>query len=205
MAADSSPRSPTAEATLALVARGDAEALRQFYDTCVDGLYVFVFYRVNKDPALAEDVVQDTFMAAMERHAEYDASRGSLGSWVCQLSRNVIRRHLRERRRTTELDMWDRVDKALLQVFERMDREELAHEIIEKEEVRELVQMAMAHLEEGHRVLLERKYLHDRSLVEIARELGTTEEAVKSKLARARRAFRETFQTLGRALAEVES
>lgn len=187
------------------VGRGDPDALRRLYDLCVDGLYAFVFYRVGKDVALAEDVVQETFVLAMQRTAEFDPARGTLRSWVCQLSRNVIRGHLREQRRTEELDMWDRLDRALVVAFERMEKEALAHEVIERRETRDLVHMAMGHLTDAHRRVLEGKYLEDRSLTDLAAELGTTEDAVKSMLARARRAFRETFQTLGRTLAEVES
>ncbi|NUP06991.1 MAG: RNA polymerase sigma factor [Polyangiaceae bacterium] len=192
-------------ALLAAVARGDKDALRRLYETCVDGLYTFVFYRVGKDPALAEDVVQETFLLAMSHHGDFDERRGTLRSWVCQLSRNVIRTHLRQRRRSEEIDMWDRVDRALVEAFERMEREALAQEVLEKKEVRDLVHVTMGHLAANHRHILERKYLEDRSLAELALELGVSEDAAKSMLARARRAFRETFQTLGRTLAEVES
>lgn len=203
--ADPSAHEGGARALLAAVAAGDATALRRFYELCVDGLYSFVFYRVGKDPALAEDVVQETFIAAMERNRDFDAERGTLRSWLCQLSRNVIRTHLRERRRLEEIDMWDRADRALLEALERMEREALAHEVLEKEEVRDLVHTAMVHLADHHRQILQRKYVDERTLAELAEELGVTEEAAKSSLARARRAFRETFQALGRALAEVES
>jgi DNA-directed RNA polymerase specialized sigma24 family protein len=52
--------------------------------------------------------------------------------------------------------------------------------------------------------VLERKYLDGATLEQIASEIAATEEAAKSLLARARRAFRETFQTLSRSFAEVE-
>lgn len=190
---------------LSKVVSGDADALRRFYEGCVDALYAFVFYRVGKDPSLAEDVVQQTFVVAFERHRTFDESRGSLSSWVCQLSRNVIRAHLKDRRRVEELDMWDKVDRALAEAFERMEREALVDEVIERRQTRDLVHVTMGHLAEPYRRLLERKYIEDRSLADMAVELEVSEEAVKSMLARARRAFRETFQTLGNTLAESES
>src|SRR5690242_10129249 len=79
---------------------GDRDATGRFYDAHVDGLYAFVFYRVGRDQALAEDVVQETFTIALSREADYDASRGSIGSWLTVLLRNVIRDHLRAHRRT---------------------------------------------------------------------------------------------------------
>jgi RNA polymerase sigma-70 factor, ECF subfamily len=190
---------------LARVGAGDPEALERFYDLAVDGLYAFVFYRVGKDAALAEDVVQDTFLLALDRTREFDAKRGSLGSWVCQLSRNVIRGALRTRGRAQEQGMWDRIDEGLAEAFARMDGQALAHDVLEKRETQDLVHVAMSHLSDAHRTVLERKYVEERSLAEIAAELELSEDAVKSLLARARRAFRETFQSLGRTLSEAES
>ncbi|MFO0551292.1 MAG: sigma-70 family RNA polymerase sigma factor [Polyangiaceae bacterium] len=188
-------------ALLARVARGDPEALRQLYAANVDGLYAFVFFRVGKDPALAEDVVQETFLVALERTEAYDESRGSLRAWLCQLSRNVARAHLTARRRLEDVERWDRVDKVLLDAFERMDREALVDEVLERRETRDLVHTALGHLPDPYRHVLHQKYVEDRSLDDLAQELGVSEDAAKSLLARARRAFRETFQTLGRTLA----
>lgn len=187
------------------VARGDARSLERFYETCVEGLYAFVFYRVGKDPAAAEDVVHETFLVALDKQADFDAERGTLRSWVCQLSRNVIRAHLLQQRRTEEVERWDRIDKALMEAYEKMEREALVDEIIERRQTQDLVHMAMGHLTEPHRRLLEDKYVADKTLAEIAAQLGVSEDAVKSMLARARRAFRETFQTLSRGFAEAES
>jgi len=203
-----SPTPPLAEVPddlLARVARGDAAALRSFYELTVDGVYAFVFYRVGKDAALAEDVVQETFLIALEKTRDFEASRGSLRGWVCQLSRNVVRTQLRHRNRMQELDMWDRVDRALVDALERMERETLVDEVIAREETRDLVHLAMGHISEAYRVVLQRKYLDGKSLSELSLELGVSEDAVKSLLARARRAFREAFQTLGKSLLEASS
>ena len=182
---------------LAEVAAGDGEALVRFYAQCVEGLYAFVFYRVGKDAALAEDVVQETFLAALDRPGDFDPERGSLRAWVCQLSRNVIRKRLVERRRTVELAMWEKLDETLTHALGRIEREVLVDEVLERQETQELVYVAMGHLPESYRRVLEQKYVAGRSLDELAGELGLSIDAVKSLLARARRAFRETFATLG--------
>src|SRR5258707_2136369 len=75
--------------------KGDRDAIARFYDAHVDGLYTFVFYRVGRDTTLAEDVVQETFAIAVSRRADYDPARGSVGTWLTVLSRNVIRDQLR--------------------------------------------------------------------------------------------------------------
>ena len=72
-------------------ARGDDAALTGLYERHVDGLYAFVFYRVGRDRQLAEDVVQATFLHALEHADEFDARRGSFRAWLHTSSRNVLR------------------------------------------------------------------------------------------------------------------
>ena len=62
----------------------------------------------------------------------------------------------------------------------------------------------ISHLPERYRDALERRYIDGRSLAEVAVALDLSEDAAKSLLARARRAFREAFLTLTRTLVEVE-
>ncbi len=191
-------------ADLRAAAGGDGEALARLYDAHVDGLYAFVFHRVGRDQALAEDIVQETFTAALGRTAEYDAGRGSVASWLTTLSRNVIRDHLRAHRRADEVaERWDRIDVSLTQLYDALERAPLAADVLARIETRDLVTMTIAHLPESYRVALARKYVDDKSLEDLASELGVSVDAAKSLLARARRAFKETFSTLGHALEEV--
>ncbi len=176
---------------------GDRAAIERFYDANVDGLYAFVFYRVGRDAALAEDVVQETFAKALARTTDYNPERGSHASWLAVLSRNVIRDHLREHRRADQLlETWERVDATLAQTFAAMAERPLPGEVLERAETRDLVHMAIANLPEQYRSALTRKYVDGESLETLASELGISVDATKSLLARARRAFRDTFAAL---------
>lgn len=199
------PGSDTDELLLRRAARGDQQALETLYNHSVDGLYTFVFYRVGRDSSLAEDVVQETFTKALSRIDLYQPGRGSIQSWLCTMSRNVIRDHVRAHLRSQELtEMWDRIDESLAQVFEALDREPLSDEIIDRAETRDLVNMTIANLPERYRTALECKYVRGDSVLQIADRLSMTENAAKSLLARARRAFRDTFRTLCHEMAEVK-
>jgi RNA polymerase sigma-70 factor (ECF subfamily) len=185
-------------------ARGDADAVGKFYDANVDALYAFVYYRVGRDAALAEDVVQQTFALAIERAADYAPGRGSVGAWLTTLSRNVIRDQLRAHRRADELAAtWDRIDQSLAQVYQAMADEPLPGDVLARVETRDLVNMAIAHLPEQYRRVLARKYVDGEAVETLAGELGISVDATKSLLARARRAFRDTFTALGQTLTEV--
>ena len=183
---------------------GDRLAIGRFYDAHVDGLYAFVFYRVGRDASLAEDVVQETFTLALTRQSAYAPARGSLGSWLTVLSRNVIRDHLRAHRRADDLQAtWERIDATLAQTFAAMAERPLPGEVLERAETRDLVHMAVANLPEQYRTALTRKYVDGESLETLAKELGISVDATKSLLARARRAFRDTFATLSAHFSEA--
>jgi RNA polymerase sigma-70 factor (ECF subfamily) len=195
---------PSEQRLLDRAGQGDQRALTRLYQAQVDGLYAFVFYRVGRDAALAEDVVQETFTRALSRPGDYDAERGSMQSWLCTLSRNVIRDHLRAHRRSAELAAaWDRIDESLAQIFAALDQVPLTDEVIARDETRDLVNMTIANLPEKYREVLHAKYVDGSSLTEMAQRMELSEEAIKSLLARARRAFRQTFDALCRALVET--
>jgi RNA polymerase sigma-70 factor (ECF subfamily) len=84
-----------------------------------------------------------------------------------------------------------------------MAEQPLPGEVLERAETRDLVHMAVANLPEQYRNALVRKYVDGESLDVIAAELGISADAVKSLLARARRAFRDTFATLSAHLSEA--
>ena len=62
---------------------------------------------------------------------------------------------------------------------------------------------ALAAWARSYRTALAGKYVEGKSLETLADELGVSVDAAKSLLARARRAFKETFSTLGHALSAV--
>lgn len=98
--------------------------------------------------------------------------------------------------------MWDRIDETFAQVFAALDHEPLSDEVIAREETRDLVNVTIAHLPERYRAVLEQKYVGGDSMAELAARLEVSEDAAKSLLARARRAFRETFVALSKTVAE---
>ncbi len=189
------------ERTLRLAARGDGEALTRLYEGHVDGLYAFVFPRVLRDASLAEDVVQETFLRALARPEAFDPARGSLRIWLCLLARNAIRDQLRAHRRADALaSAGAALDATLGQIFQGLERGPLGDEVLARAETRALVATTIANLPSGYGAVLEQKYVEGASMREIAATLAVSEDAAKSLLARARRAFRETFGALAEAL-----
>ena len=63
-------------------------------------------------------------------------------------------------------------------------------------EIGEFVRATLQQLPGRYATALEMKYVNGNSVVEIARELGLSEKATESLLTRARKAFKEGFNTL---------
>jgi RNA polymerase sigma factor (sigma-70 family) len=78
------------------------------------------------------------------------------------------------------------------------DSTESADGLAERVELNELVRAVLAEMPPDYAGLLVGKYIDERTLEQLAEQFGGSVEAVKSKLARARREFRATFERLTR-------
>lgn len=80
--------------------RGDARAFRQLYDAVAPRLMAVAFRMLN-DRQQAEDVVQETLIAAWRSGAEYDSRRSQAATWLISITRyralDLIRKHGRQR------------------------------------------------------------------------------------------------------------
>ena len=183
------------------LARGNTQAIEQWFNTYSDTLYTFVFYRVGKDPALAADIVQDTFLDGLRRINLYDPDRGSMFTWLTYLSKNFIKRTLRERGREISYDrIWQDIDSGLLTAFEQIATEPLPDEVIEKAETAQLVQMTLANIPANYKHVLKQYYYQLKPPKEIAVSVGVSEGAIKTMLYRARQAFKTAFLRLEKSL-----
>ena len=69
------------------VASGSEDALVQLYDRYSGAVYATA-RRLTTDRGLAEDVVQETFLALWNRAEQYDPTMGSLPAWLLTIARN---------------------------------------------------------------------------------------------------------------------
>jgi RNA polymerase sigma-70 factor (ECF subfamily) len=174
-----------------------SEAVDAWFETFADAVYGFVVHRVGGDPELAADVAQDTFVTALRRIDQYDATRGAMFPWLTYIARNCVRKALRaERRCTSGVDEWLRVDRRLHEALGLIGDDPLPVDLLERQETAELVRGVLVSMPPRYRTALERRYYEDMTVREIAVAEGTTEGAAKVLLHRARQAFQAAFLTL---------
>ena len=66
---------------------GSQVALAQLYDRHAQTVYAAAV-RVGRDPGIAADVVQETFLALWDRAEMFDPELGSLRAWLHTIARN---------------------------------------------------------------------------------------------------------------------
>jgi RNA polymerase sigma factor (sigma-70 family) len=159
------------EELLAAIARGDERALGELYDRFGSVAYRLAV-RVLRDPALAQDAVQDAFLAAWRTAVAFDPARGKASTWLLTLVHrravDVVRRE--DRRRTEPLD------DAPVAAADTVD------ESVEVREERRRVQAALAKLPPDQREALELAYYGGLSQSEVAERLGVPLGTVKSRV-----------------------
>jgi len=160
------------EAVVALAARSDEVAFAELYDRYGRVAYGLAL-RVLRDDALAEDAVQEAFVAIWRGAAHFIPERGKASTWILTLvHRRAVDLVRRENRRRTEP-----LDDAVLAATEG-SAEDLAWLRLE----RERVQAALRQLPDPQREAIELAYYGGYTQSELAERLGQPLGTVKSRM-----------------------
>jgi RNA polymerase sigma-70 factor, ECF subfamily len=163
------------EALVALVARGDEQALAALYDR-VGRVAYGIAYRILRDDRLAEDAVQEGFLAVWRSAATFRADRGKASTWIVTLVHrkavDIVRRE--QRRRAEPLEVGPAQDVA----DPSGSAEDEAWLVFE----RDRVQSALRALPDAQRETLELAYYGGYSQSELAAKLGVPLGTIKSRM-----------------------
>ncbi len=172
---------------------GKEDAWRALYEAYSRPVWRYVARRMLPDSRDVADVVQETFLAAARGARQFDAARGSLANWLYGIARNHVALHFRRQHRRGPGD-----DTGLLhsEIIDWLDhRHATPPEALATAETASAVRATLAALPEEYETLLVAKYFDEVSVDQIAGREKSTATAIRSKLARARRAFRRAFET----------
>ncbi len=173
---------------------GDQKAWAALYDAYHVAAWRYVARLVGADVAGVADIVQEVFIAAARSAVRFDPERGTLWSWLVGITHRQVSLYWRKADRA---DRWRKLaETGGIEVRQLLDHKESPDALWERQELADLVRGVLAELPADYAALLTAKYLDQRSLEEMSQELGGSVEGIKSKLARARREFRATFERL---------
>jgi len=166
---------------LLLVQKGDEAAMALLYDRYSKVVYS-VALRVLRDPASAEDVLQEIFMQIWRNPDGFTATRGSLGGWLSVVSRNRSIDMLRRKRPTEQVD-----DMQLASPYNLGDE-------AERNSMMEKARSVIFLLPTEQRKTLEMAFFDGLTHSEIAEmtgdPLGTVKTRIRSALSALRKAFK---------------
>jgi RNA polymerase sigma-70 factor, ECF subfamily len=162
------------------VLRGEKGAARKFYQLYHQRIKRFISSRTRSIED-AEEIVQDTFLSAIESLALYSGT-GKLISWLYAIARHEISDYYRKKRVKTLV----------------MSHAPILAEILgddnwktqyERIAVQEQIKLVLKNIFPRYALVLKMKYLEGWSVQDMADELKETLKATETALFRARKAF----------------
>jgi RNA polymerase sigma-70 factor (ECF subfamily) len=155
------------------VRRGDEQSMAALYDRYSKIVYS-VALRVLRDPASAEDVLQDVFLGLWRRSETFVSTRGSLGGWLAVVARNRAIDTLRRKRPSEQVE-----EVYLASPFNLADE-------AERNTLMQRARAVIMHLPLEQRKTLEMAYFDGLTHTEIAEitgdPLGTVKTRIRSAL-----------------------
>ncbi len=171
---------------LRAIARGDEHALAALYDAHAAALLA-IAQRILRDRNDAEDLVHDLFVEVWHRASAYDASRGSVRSWLLVRLRSRAIDRLRSQATRRRL-LTERVDGATATADSTS-----AEEVVAQGQEKRTVSVALEALTPRQREAVELAYFQGLTAAEIAARIDVPTGTVKSRLASALAALRRVL------------
>ncbi len=161
------------------------EKFAELYEEYMPKVYRYIHYKVNDIP-LAEDLASATFEKALVNFGKYCSDKASFSTWLFSIARNIVIDHYRVagRRQMVPLDEAKQV---------------LTGDLSPEEEVVRREEMAMLHsclagLSQEEQEIIRLKFAVELNNRQIAKMLGLSETNVGSRLYRAVKKLRDSFE-----------
>jgi RNA polymerase sigma-70 factor (ECF subfamily) len=190
---------PDEEASLvARIRAGDESAFQALYLKHHDGLWRFAYAYVRSRD-VAEELVQDVFLSLWDARVSWEVTTRAR-AWLYAAVRHLALNHLRHERvvarahgeGTAPGGAGRASDARGDSAHARIESSTMGappagqHEAVEARELDDAIARAIAELPERRRIAMTLRWKEDMSSLEIATVLGTTPEAVRVLLTRAR-------------------
>ena len=184
-------------ALVALVQGGDAAALEALYARYGRPCYSLA-RRILTDEQLAQDVVQEVFLALWRDAARFDATRGGFSTWLLSMTHHKsvdsVRREENLRKRRTSADLLETHESDAPKV------DEAVWSLVRRERVREVLQT----LPDPQREALTLAYFGGYTQREISGLTATPLGTVKTRMLAGMKRMKESLDGLSNAAGGLE-
>lgn len=165
--------------------RGDEQGAAALYDTFQQDIYYYIF-KIVKDPELAADLTQDTFMDIL-RKIDTLREPGAFVAWSRQVAYSRCTAHFRKRK-----ELLADEDEDGYSVFDTMEEERtefIPDAALDQEDLKTTIHAMIDALPQEQRAALIMRYFEEMSVGQIAEIQGVSEGTVKSRLNYGRKAI----------------
>jgi RNA polymerase sigma-70 factor (ECF subfamily) len=177
---------------------GSRQAWLQLYEAYAEPVWKNVSRLVGHDSAAVADIVQETFLAAARSSRNFKPHRGSLRGWLWTIAQRQVALYYRKQESNILLrqarQWWIALDGETSDWIDA--KADMPPDILQSQELAALVRCTLSELPPRYQSLLLAKYVDKQPAGRIAEQMDCSEVAVRSKLARARKAFRKTFKKI---------
>ena len=160
--------------------QGDPAAVTELVERYADDVYRFVYHQVGGIAQDAEDIAQETFMAALKAIHRFRGD-SKLRTWLFSIAAHKVADLRRRIGRKPEIVPLDNVDMSL-QV-----EDPNPEQAVEQLQAQQRVHQALLQLPPHYSEALVLKYIQDMRVREIGKVMKRSEKSVESILVRARR------------------
>lgn len=171
----------TEERRLVEAAQQDRACFGDVYERYFELVYGYVARRV-RDRAATEDLTSEVFRKALANIDRFKWTGAPFGAWLLRIAANVIADRAKKvtRERGSTAGVSDGVDTSSVTVERSHDTQtKSAHIDLEESERRALVIRKVDELPDDQRRVVRMRFAQDKSISEIAGELGRSEGAIK--------------------------
>lgn len=154
---------------------GNAAKVTEIYHELSDGVHKYIYYMV-KDPWIAEDLTQETFIRVLH-HLDGFSAEASMKTWIFKIARNIALDYLRRKKLLQFLHI-ESLFKSL-----KTDDAPLVDGLVMSEEVAALYE-GLDKLKREYREVIILRKINELSTRESAAILNWSDDKVKSMLSR---------------------
>jgi RNA polymerase sigma-70 factor (ECF subfamily) len=165
---------------------GDREAFGEVYELLAPKVYGYLYHRVNSKVQLAEDLTEEVFVKVLEKLDRYEDRGLPFVAWVYRIAHNHLVDHFRRPTNQPTVSIDDCNGLAEQETDLSINRA-LTHDQVSR---------ALDLLTEDQRRVVVLRFLQGMNILETARAVGKSEDAVKKLQARGLLALRRALRTM---------
>jgi len=157
--------------------RHETTAAVELYNAYFDRIYWLVFSQVDGDRDAAQDIAQETFLAAF-KSADKFRGQSKVYTWLYSIANKKVADFYRRRKRDV---------KRKTESLDGQVSEPQPNGTVGSEETHQVIQQALSSLPLHYKQVLLLKYVEEMPVVEIGQVMGRSPKSVEGLLTRARR------------------